>query len=91
VQEYNLNVNGVKDSYKGFIFDINVDENRDEVLNNIAKMLKLKFRSNAPRRPPRVLILGPPGSGRSSQAKKVAQAYGFVHISTTELLKDEIG
>jgi adenylate kinase len=90
VQEYDLHIRGVKDAFKGFIYEINSEGNKDEVLNDIAKMLKLKMRNNAPRRPPRILILGPPGSGRSSQAKTVAQAYGLVHISTTDLLKDEI-
>jgi len=29
-------------------------------------MLKLRYKSDAPRRPPRVILLGPPGSGRST-------------------------
>jgi hypothetical protein len=31
-------------------------------------MLGLRFKPNAPRRPPRVIILGPPGTGCDTQA-----------------------
>jgi adenylate kinase len=37
------------------------------------------------------LILGPPGSGRTTLGKQVAQKYGLVYISTTELISDQIG
>lgn len=53
-------------------------------------MLRIRFRSNAPRRPPRVILLGPPGSGRSTQAGIIAMRYGLVHICTRTLLKNEI-
>lgn len=65
-QEYELNIKGVQEAFKGFIYQIDGDGVKEDVLNKIANMLKLKMRSNAPRRPPRILILGPPGSGRSS-------------------------
>lgn len=53
-------------------------------------MLRIRFRNNAPRRPPRVILLGPPGSGRSTQASVIAKRYGLVHICTRSLLKSEI-
>jgi len=53
-------------------------------------MLRIRFRSNAPRRPPRVILLGPPGSGRSTQSSIIAKRYGLVHICTRSLLKSEI-
>jgi adenylate kinase len=52
-------------------------------------MLALRVGKTAPRRPPRVLILGPPGSGRCTQAAVLAKTYGLVHISTRQLLKAE--
>ena len=53
-------------------------------------MLRIRFRSNAPRRPPRVILLGPPGSGRSTQATIIAKRYGLVHVCARSLLKSEI-
>ena len=53
-------------------------------------MLRIRFRANAPRRPPRVVLLGPPGSGRSTQAEIIANRYGLVHVCTRSLLKSEI-
>lgn len=53
-------------------------------------MLSLRFRENAPRRPPRIILVGPPGSGRNTQSMAVAQCFGLVHISAKALLKNEI-
>ena len=58
--------------------------------NELARMLRIRFRSNAPRRPPRVILLGPPGSGRSTQASQIAKRYGLVHICARSLLKNEV-
>mmetsp|Transcript_42285 Transcript_42285/g.30481 ORF Transcript_42285/g.30481 Transcript_42285/m.30481 type:complete len:103 (+) Transcript_42285:730-1038(+) len=53
-------------------------------------MLRIRFRPNAPRRPPRVILLGPPGSGRSTQAATMAERFGLVKICTRTLLKKEM-
>ena len=49
-------------------------------------MLRIRFRSNAPRRPPKILMIGPPGSGRSTQAQLVADAFGLVLVSPEKIL-----
>ena len=36
---------------------------------------------------PRVLILGPPGGGKGTQSKHVAEAYGIDHITTGDALR----
>jgi len=83
LEEYDLHIKGVKTAFKGFIFEYNaVDKAQNDVANDLARMLRLRFRSNAPRRPPRVILLGPPGSGRSTQANLIAKRYGLVHIGT---------
>lgn len=53
-------------------------------------MLKLRFRNNAPLRPPQVILVGPPGSGRSTQSSIISEMFGLVRISMRDLLREEI-
>jgi adenylate kinase len=93
--DYNMNVNAVRDSFKQFIFEYNVqsDDEADkkvaDVTKDLARMLRLRYKSDAPRRPPRVILLGPPGSSRSTQSQILADQFGLVNVSPMELLKQE--
>lgn len=50
-----------------------MDGNKSEgiVLEEIARILKLN-KSNAPRRPPRIVLIGPPGCSKTGIALKIA-------------------
>ena len=37
-----------------------------------------------------IVIFGAPGSGKGTQSEKMIQKYGFVHISTGDVLRDQI-
>jgi len=66
-QEYLLHQEGVNSVFNQFIYQYEVGEKQmNEVASDIARVLRIRFRNNAPRRPPRVILLGPPGSGRST-------------------------
>ncbi len=52
-------------------------------------MMTIRFRDNAPRRPPRVFILGPPGSGKTTTAEVISKRYGLVNVCPMELMKVE--
>ena len=38
----------------------------------------------------RIVILGPPGSGKGTQAKIISEMYGIPHINTGDLLREEV-
>jgi adenylate kinase len=37
-----------------------------------------------------VVLFGPPGSGKGTQSEKVIEKYGLVHISTGDILREEV-
>lgn len=89
VEEYHTHIEGVKDVYKGMISVIDANKNQDIVLQEIARILKLK-ENNAPRRAPRIVLIGAPGSGKTTQARKLAEKLKVVHIQADSLVKSVI-
>lgn len=66
-----------------------IDGNRQEgvILEEIVRILKLA-RSNRPRRPPCVFIMGPPASGKKLHATKLAQKFKLQYIKVKHLAKE---
>lgn len=53
-------------------------------------MLDVRFRSNEPRRPPRVVVVGPPGSGKTTQCYKISEFFGLVNVSVNQLVRHHL-
>lgn len=91
LSEYEMHMNDVRASFSQFIYDYECVDLQDtmETFRELTGMLRLRYKSDAPRRPPRVIILGPPGSSRSTQTRLLCKKYGLVSVSPEELLKEE--
>ena len=37
-----------------------------------------------------LILFGPPGSGKGTQSEKLVEKFGFIHLSTGNLLRQEI-
>nr|XP_060635642.1 adenylate kinase 8-like [Anolis sagrei ordinatus] len=68
---------------------ISADQPCADVFAQALSFVQSRFRSGAPFSP-RVLLLGPPGSGKSLQAALLAQKYGLVPVSFVDLLREEV-
>jgi adenylate kinase len=72
--EYKVHIHAVKEVCKGSIIELDGNKDLNLVLEDIARNLKMNI-SNAPRRPPRVFLIGPPGSRKTHFALQIAQKY----------------
>jgi adenylate kinase len=37
-----------------------------------------------------IVLFGPPGAGKGTQSKKIVEKYGFVHLSTGDMFRNEL-
>eukprot|EP01022_Parablepharisma_sp_SALTPOND_P020172 TRINITY_DN3598_c0_g1_i1.p3 TRINITY_DN3598_c0_g1~~TRINITY_DN3598_c0_g1_i1.p3 ORF type:complete len:529 (+),score=59.77 TRINITY_DN3598_c0_g1_i1:2779-4365(+) len=84
------NIKDVKKAFNGFYCEVNQDQSQETIIAEMARMLRIRLKSNAPRRPPRVLITGPPGAGKTTVGNLIAKKYGLVFVSAGGLLEHEI-
>lgn len=89
IRENNINMAAVKKVCQGLITELDGTKEQPLILEEIARVLKLKYSKGA-RRPQRVILMGPPGSSTSEQAKQVCEKYNLVHVQVMQVLKDVI-
>jgi Cdc6-like AAA superfamily ATPase len=52
-----------------------VKDNREEIIENIARLLKYRIRNKQPKRSHKIIVAGSPGSGRSTLSKALCNKY----------------
>ncbi|XP_062873818.1 adenylate kinase 8 [Trichomycterus rosablanca] len=86
LQTYHRDIHALQHTYNSFLKIINADQPHVDVFNQVLSYVLSRHRSAAPSTP-RILLLGPPGSGKSLQAGLISQKYNVVNICCGELLK----
>jgi len=91
IEEYKINIQAVKEVYPGnFNLNITNNKNMSEIIDDISRIIKLKNKSLGARKPPRIILQGPPHSKKSELAQLIAKKYNIVHVSVSSLLYSEI-
>jgi len=90
LQQYQRHVISIVEHFKHVVKQIEVpvsDDDQGTTYNTIKANLSVRSYSNAPLRAPRICIVGPCGSGRSTQCKAIAKQYGLVHVDLAPLIR----
>ncbi|MCX7696797.1 MAG: adenylate kinase [Bacteroidales bacterium] len=88
LDEYEKKTTPVADFYQGMgkFYELNGVGSIDEVFSRIESVIQ-KVLENVW---VNIILFGPPGAGKGTQAKKLAQEFNLVYISTGELMREEM-
>lgn len=90
-QDYLLSVKQIKEIYPNNYFEIDCSKgSREEILEDIARLLKFKIKAKRAKRPASVLVFGGSQQTRTNVAKRLAKRYGFVLVMAREQLSEQI-
>lgn len=80
-KDYLLHIQQIKEIYPNNYFEIDCAKgSREDILEDIARLLKFKIKTKRPKRPAAVLLVGGNKETRTNVAKKLARRYGFVPV-----------
>ena len=78
-KDYLLHIKQIKEIYPNNYFEIDCSKgSREDILEDIARLLKFKIKTKRPKRPAAVLVVGGTKNIRTTVARKLAKRYGFV-------------
>ncbi|XP_076003678.1 adenylate kinase 8 [Genypterus blacodes] len=83
LQHYRCEVTGLSSAYQHVLKTINADQPHADIYQQALAFVQARHHS----RIPRVLLLGPPGSGKSLQARRLSNKYKMVDVCCSELLR----
>lgn len=81
------NVRDLKNHYKNNLIQVNGES--QSILNELAALIRFKIKSTSARTN-KMLLFGPPGSGRSTIINEIHRKLGLVPISISKLLMEQV-
>ncbi|XP_036955067.1 adenylate kinase 8 isoform X1 [Acanthopagrus latus] len=83
LQHYRREVTGLSSAYQHVLKVINSDQPHTDVYQQVLSFIRTRSYC----RTPRILLLGPPGSGKSHQARLLSEKYKMVDVCCGQLLR----
>uniref|UniRef100_A0A8C6U2J5 Nucleoside-diphosphate kinase n=1 Tax=Neogobius melanostomus TaxID=47308 RepID=A0A8C6U2J5_9GOBI len=83
LHRYRCEITGLSAAYKHTLKTFNSDQPHEDVYQQVLSFVQTR----SCQRTPRVLLLGPPGAGKSLQAQSLCLKYNLVNICCSELLQ----
>ncbi|XP_026199385.1 adenylate kinase 8 [Anabas testudineus] len=83
LKRYRCEVTGLTSAYKHVLKIVNGDQPHEDVYQQVLVFVQTRRHS----RTPRILLLGPPGSGKSHQASLLSEKYKMVDVCCGQLLR----
>jgi len=92
LQQYKRHVLTISEFFQNSVRRIEIhggEEEQNSIYSTIRSNVQYRAYSNAPLRMQRVCILGPCGSGRTTQCQLLAKRLGVVHVDLATLLREK--
>ncbi|KAK6195868.1 hypothetical protein SNE40_001206 [Patella caerulea] len=86
---YHRHIDAILRCYDKVLKKVNADQPKADVFAQVFTFVCSQLRSNTPHTP-RVVLLGPTGSGKAVQAALLASKYNLVNVSCGQLIKQAI-
>eukprot|EP00117_Sycon_ciliatum_P033421 scpid47239/ scgid25718/ Adenylate kinase 8 len=86
---YKTHSPAVDRSYQQCAYEVSADQPHTDVRAEVLTILGKRLRNDAPRTP-HLVIFGPYGAGKSTQAALLADKYLMVNVSCDQLIKQEV-
>ncbi|EGR29649.1 hypothetical protein IMG5_151980 [Ichthyophthirius multifiliis] len=67
-----------------------IQKQKNNIQQKQKHLMQFKINPKSPKRVAKIIVTGPPGSGRTKLSKNLAKKYGLVYISTTELISNQV-
>ncbi|CEO95014.1 unnamed protein product (mitochondrion) [Plasmodiophora brassicae] len=90
IAAWTKDMNSTLDLFKRQALIVNAEQTPEQIWKQVRAYLLTRPPSLAPTRPPRIALIGAPGTGRTTMSHMIAQELNLMHISPGDLLREQI-